>query len=172
MKHLESAGHRGHGTERTLDQAMGTGACSGTHETRVRQLSDGAMTGGKQPTNIRGIDRRGKVPGGPLAPGASFQRRAGPHSGTPRSLDRSIHISPNSVSDCNRPRALSACPEIPGVPRRAPENTDFVRAFAVFSGYAGAQNATVVMRQQRSELRRKKIVLRASKLLDDSRHSS
>jgi hypothetical protein len=81
MRHLESAGHRGHGTERTLGDTMGTGACSGTHEARVRQLSDGAMTGGSQPTNIRGIDRRGKVPGGPPAPGASFDRRAGPLAG-------------------------------------------------------------------------------------------
>ena len=100
MKHLQSAGHRGHGTERTLEEAMGTGACSGTHDLRVRQLSDGAMTGGNQPTNIRGINRRGKVPGGPLAPGASVHQRAGPHAETPRSLDRSIHISrsePDSV---------------------------------------------------------------------------
>ncbi len=94
MRHLESAGHRGHGTERTLEATMGTGACSGTHEPRVRQLSDGTMTGGNQPTNIRGINRRGKVPGGPLAPGAFFvDRRAGPYSETPRSIDGSIHIS-------------------------------------------------------------------------------
>ncbi len=93
MKHLQSAGHRGHGTERTLVDTMGTGACSGTHDARVRQLSDGTMTGGNQPTNIRGINRRGKVPGGPLAPGASVYQRDGPLAGTPRSLDRSIHIS-------------------------------------------------------------------------------
>ena len=92
MKHLESAGHRGHGTERTLDNTTGTGARSGTRETRVRQLSDGTMTGGNQPTNIRGINRRGKVPGGPLAPGASFDQRAGPYAPTPRSVDRSIHV--------------------------------------------------------------------------------
>ena len=82
MKHLQSAGHRGHGTERTLDAAMCAGPYPGTHELRARQLSHGAMTGGNQPTNIRGIDRRGKVPGGPLAPGASssIDSRAGPHS--------------------------------------------------------------------------------------------
>ena len=97
MKHLESAGHRGHGTERTLEWTMGTGACSGTHENRVRQLSDGAMTGGSQPTNIRGIDRRGKVPGDPLTPGACFHRRAGPYAGTPRLIDRSIHIRKNTA---------------------------------------------------------------------------
>jgi hypothetical protein len=33
-----------------------------THESRARQLPDGTMTGGNQPTNIRGIDRRRKVP--------------------------------------------------------------------------------------------------------------
>ena len=33
-----------------------------THEGRARQLPHGAMTGGNQPTNIRGIDRRRKVP--------------------------------------------------------------------------------------------------------------
>ena len=98
MKHLESAGHRGHGTERILGDTMGTGACSGAHDARVRQLSHGAMTGGSQPTNIRGIDRRGKVPGGPLTPGASnsIDPRAGPHSaGAQEKLDRSIHISPD-----------------------------------------------------------------------------
>ena len=93
MKHLQSAGHRGHGTERTLEEAMGTGACSGTHDLRVRQLSDGAMTGGNQPTNIRGINRRGKVPGGPLTADASVHQRDGPLAGNPRPLDRSIHIS-------------------------------------------------------------------------------
>ena len=98
MKHLESTGHRGHGTERTLDPTMGTGACSGTHDSRVRQLSDGTMTGGNQPTNIRGINRRGKVPGGPLTPDASVHQRDGPLAGTPRSLDRSIHISRYTVA--------------------------------------------------------------------------
>ena len=93
MKHLESAGHRGHGTERTLETARGTGACSGTHDLRVRQLSDGAMTGGNQPTNIRGINRRRKVPGGPLTPAASSHQRDGPFAGAPTSFDRSIHIS-------------------------------------------------------------------------------
>ena len=111
MKHLESAGHRGHGTERTLVRAMGTGACSGTHDSRVRQLSDGAMTGGNQPTNIRGINRRGKVPGGPLAPGASFDRSAGPQPGTPRSLDRSIHVSRSPV-DLIRPVLLIEYPSV------------------------------------------------------------
>jgi hypothetical protein len=97
MKHLESAGHRGHGTERILEGATCARLDPGTHESRVRQLSDGAMTGGNQPTNIRGSDRRGKVPGDPLTPGACFQPRAGPHAGTPKSFDRSIHISPRST---------------------------------------------------------------------------
>ena len=80
MRHLESAGHRGHGTERTLGNTTGAKACFGMPDARVRQLSDGAMTGGSQPTNIRGIDRRGKVPGGPLSSDASSdtRSRAGP----------------------------------------------------------------------------------------------
>ncbi len=41
---------------------MCTGHPAGTHVTRARQLPDGEMTGGNQPTHIRGIDRRRKVP--------------------------------------------------------------------------------------------------------------
>jgi hypothetical protein len=41
---------------------MGNGDGAGTPASRQRQLPDGTMTGGNQPTNIRGIDRRWKVP--------------------------------------------------------------------------------------------------------------
>lgn len=62
MAHLRTAGHRGHGPERILVNARCTGQSDGTHEVRARQLSDGEMTCGNQPTHIRGIDRRRKVP--------------------------------------------------------------------------------------------------------------
>ena len=60
-EHLKSAGHRGHGTGRILETTMCTDRKVGMHDGRTRQLPDGAMTGGNQPTNIRGIDRRRKV---------------------------------------------------------------------------------------------------------------
>lgn len=62
MWRLKSAGHRGHGTGRTLGDTMCTDRKGGMHDARERQLPDGEMTCGNQPTNIRGIDRRWKVP--------------------------------------------------------------------------------------------------------------
>ena len=62
MRLLETVGHRGHGSGRTLVKPMCAGRTSGMHEFRPRKLPDGTMTGGNQPTNIRGIDRRRKVP--------------------------------------------------------------------------------------------------------------
>lgn len=74
MRHLQPAGYHGHGMERILEAAISSEPRLATHDARVRQLSDGTMTGGNQSTNIRGIDRRGKVSGGPLTPGASIPR--------------------------------------------------------------------------------------------------
>jgi hypothetical protein len=59
---LRTAGHRGHGTGRTLENTWRAGGDSGTRVDRVRKLPDGTMTGGNQPTNIRGINRRRTVP--------------------------------------------------------------------------------------------------------------
>ena len=55
-------GRAGHGMGRILDKPMCTRLTPRTHESRLRPLPDGTMTGGNQPTNIRGIDRRTKVP--------------------------------------------------------------------------------------------------------------
>lgn len=59
---LRTAGHRGHGTGRTLVRAKCNGREPVTHASRPSQLPDGTMTGGNQPTHIRGINRRRKVP--------------------------------------------------------------------------------------------------------------
>ena len=66
MISLQTVGHRGHGIHRILVYALGVGVRADMHDKRVGQLCYGKMTGGNQPTNIRGIDRRMKVPGGPL----------------------------------------------------------------------------------------------------------
>lgn len=55
-------GRVGHGTGRILERAKCAWLTPCTHDPRVRTLPDGTMTGGNQPTNIRGIDRRTKVP--------------------------------------------------------------------------------------------------------------
>jgi hypothetical protein len=55
-------GRVGHGTGRFLETTTCTRLTPRTHEHRVRPLPDGTMTGGNQPTYIRGIDRRMKVP--------------------------------------------------------------------------------------------------------------
>ena len=55
-------GRVGHGTGRILESAKCTWLTPCMHDPRVRPLPDGTMTGGNQATNIRGIDRRMKVP--------------------------------------------------------------------------------------------------------------
>jgi len=55
-------GRVGHGTGRTLDVPTCGQSPHATHDARASQIPDGTMTGGTQPTHIRGIDRRGKVP--------------------------------------------------------------------------------------------------------------
>ena len=55
-------GRAGHGTGRILELPTCTRLKPRSHDPRVRPLPDGTMTGGNQPTYIRGIDRRMKVP--------------------------------------------------------------------------------------------------------------
>jgi hypothetical protein len=83
-------GHRGHGTGRILDPTKCRSRAAPKHDTRVRQFPHGTMTGGNQPTNIRGINRRRKV----LA--ACCSQPPQPKARSPNSeivIDRSIHIS-------------------------------------------------------------------------------
>ena len=83
-------GHCGHGTGRTLEKTKCTGLTAPNHVARARQLPRGTMTGGNQSTNIRGINRRRKVP---------VARCPQPPLPTARDpnpqvvVDRSIHIS-------------------------------------------------------------------------------
>ena len=84
-------GHRGHGMGRILGRAKCRDLTVSTHETRVRQLPRGTMTGGNQPTNIRGINRRRKVPAARCLQAPLPNARS---PGYPATLDRSIHISP------------------------------------------------------------------------------
>ena len=69
-------GRAGHGTGRILDRTMCSRLTPRTHDPRVRPLPDGTMTGGNQPTYIRGIDRRMKVP--------SARHLQAPHNQNPR----------------------------------------------------------------------------------------
>ena len=69
-------GRAGHGTGRILQPPTGTRRKPRMHEPRVRPLPDGTMTGGNQPTYIRGIDRRMKVP--------SARHLQAPHNQNPR----------------------------------------------------------------------------------------
>ena len=83
-------GHRGHGTGRILDSTTCRSRAASTHDNRVRQLPRGTMTGGNQPTNIRGINRRRKVPV------VCCSQPPQPKARSPNSeivVDRSIHIS-------------------------------------------------------------------------------
>ncbi len=97
-------GHCGHGTGRTLEKTKCTGHPAPNHVARVRQLPRGTMTGGNQPTNIRGINRRRKVPV------AYCPQPPQPTARDPNPqvvVDRSIHISlsafRNIVGLVNRP---------------------------------------------------------------------
>jgi hypothetical protein len=69
-------GRVGHGTGRFLESPKCTRLTPRTHDARVRPLPDGTMTGGNQPTYIRGIDRRMKIP--------SARHLQAPHHQIPR----------------------------------------------------------------------------------------
>jgi hypothetical protein len=62
MGRLKSARRRDHGGGRILAATKCSRLTPVTHGTRPRQLPDGTMTGGTQPTHIRGIDRRRTIP--------------------------------------------------------------------------------------------------------------
>ena len=85
-------GHRGHGKGRILGAAMCRSLERSTHDPRLRQLPRGTMTGGNQPTNIRGINRRRKVPGAHCLQMLTNRPRS-PDRHSEVMLDRSIHIS-------------------------------------------------------------------------------
>jgi len=108
-------GRVGHGTGRVLDvPTCGQSPCA-THDARARQLPDGTMTGGTQPTYIRGIDRRKKVPSTRhLEPPETRAREPGSRV----VLDRSIHIR-DRWRDRRRDRRPDRrqLPELPGAPR-------------------------------------------------------
>ena len=63
MVKVQTASHRGHESERILAPALGAVSHWMPRTMEDRGSSpDGAMTCGTQPTHIRGINRRWKVP--------------------------------------------------------------------------------------------------------------